>query len=183
MWFCINNIKGSIVEAFQHVVINVRHRMQGFNVMGGSKETNKQLFTGPQSSIGTRKGTLSCGFAEAAMVSDVPHSVKHSFKERFWPGECLSLVLTTSKVLCKHLSYPHVLNFLDIPALLRRMECLNFPPQIHLVTLYIEINGAVGEHLTECFWSLGPEADPETRSKMQAGNNGQVRENGRKIGQ
>lgn len=77
------------------------------------------------------------------MVSDSPHSVKHSFEERFWPGPSLFLTSITSKVLYKHLSYPHVLNFLGIPALLERKECFNFPPQL-LVSLHIEINAAVG---------------------------------------
>lgn len=90
------------------------------------------------------------------MVKDSPHSQKYSFEECFWPDPNLSLVSITSKVLCKHLSSPQVLNFPGIPALLGRMECFNFPPQHLLVTFHIEVNAAVGGCLVECFLVSGP---------------------------
>lgn len=90
------------------------------------------------------------------MAPDLPHSQKYSFEKHFWSGPSLSLVSIASKVLCKLLSYPQVLNFPGIPALLGRMECFNFPSQRLLVTLHIEINAAVGGCLVECFLVSGP---------------------------
>lgn len=34
------------MDTFQNVVINIRSRMQGLNMMGGSKKMSKQLFIG-----------------------------------------------------------------------------------------------------------------------------------------
>lgn len=43
------------MDTFQKAVVNIRSRMQGLNMMGGSKKMSKQLFIGPQPNRGIRK--------------------------------------------------------------------------------------------------------------------------------
>lgn len=56
------------MDTFQRVVVNIRSRMQGLNMMGGSKKMSKQLFIGPQPSRGIRKEKSSYKFAQRLMI-------------------------------------------------------------------------------------------------------------------
>lgn len=52
------------MDTFQNAVINIRSRMQGLNMMSGSKKMSKQLFIGPQPNRGIRKEKSSYKFTQ-----------------------------------------------------------------------------------------------------------------------
>lgn len=59
------------MDTFQKVVVNIRSKMQGLNMMGGSKKMSKQLFIGPQPSRGIRKEKSSYKFAQRLIWSQI----------------------------------------------------------------------------------------------------------------
>lgn len=59
------------MDTFQRVVVKIRSRIQGLNMMGGSKKMSKQLFIGPQPSRGIRKEKSSYKFAQRLICSKI----------------------------------------------------------------------------------------------------------------